>query len=309
MSVTRRTFLSTTAAASCGLLVAGAPQASAAAKPGFSLKYLLGSCMYGYMDVATIVPEVAKTGATALDIWPKVHGNQREQLADMGEERFAALLKQHGTRLGCITQYKLGPFNLQDELRLAARLGCHTMVTGGVGPKGLTGDALKVAVKAFIEQMKPQLDVAGETGITLAIENHGNNLIESPDALKWLAELRPSKHLGVALAPYHLPQDTKQLADLIRTLGDGLTVFYAWQHGEGCMTKMPKEKELLQMPGRGSLDFAPLLAALRDIRFSGWTEIFMHPTPRGVPILDTAEAVTAEINRSRAYLETCLAAL
>jgi sugar phosphate isomerase/epimerase len=308
MSLTRRAFLSSAAGASGTLLAAGVAPAAAAAKPAFALKYMVGSCLYGYMELAKIVPEVAKTGASALDIWPKAHGNQREQLAEMGEGQFSALLQQHGTRLGCITQYKLGPFNLQDELRLAARLGCRTMVTGGVGPKGLTGGALKEAVQAFIEKMKPQLDVAGETGITIAIENHGNNLIESADALKWLAEFRPSKHLGVALAPYHLPQDAKQLADLIRALGDGLTVFYAWQHGEGCMTKMPKEKELLQMPGRGSLDFTPLLAALRDIRFSGWTEIFMHPTPRGVPILDTAEDVTAEINRSRVYLERCLAA-
>ena len=43
-------------------------------------KYILGSCMYGYTTVAEILPEVAKVGASAIDIWPKVHGNQREQL-------------------------------------------------------------------------------------------------------------------------------------------------------------------------------------------------------------------------------------
>jgi sugar phosphate isomerase/epimerase len=56
------------------------------------------------------------------------------------------------------------------------------------------------------------------------------------------------------------------------------------------------------MPGRGPLDFGPLLQALRDIRYQGWTEIFMHPVPRGIPILETAAQVTAEINRSREYL-------
>ena len=68
--------------------------------------------------------------------------------------------------------------------------------------------------------MKPHLAVAEETGVTIAIENHGNNLIESPDSLKWLAELRPSKHLAIAFAPYHLPQDETLLGDLIRALGD-----------------------------------------------------------------------------------------
>jgi len=64
--------------------------------------------MYGYTDLGTILPEVAKTGASAIDIWPKVHGSQREQLDDMGEERFAALLTRHHVALGCVTQYKLG---------------------------------------------------------------------------------------------------------------------------------------------------------------------------------------------------------
>ena len=49
------------------------------------------------------------------------------------------------------------------------------------------------------------------------------------------------------------------------------------------------------------------MGALKKINFQGWTEIFMHPVPRGIPILDTAEGVTAEINRARRYLESCLA--
>ncbi|MCA8989414.1 MAG: sugar phosphate isomerase/epimerase, partial [Planctomycetaceae bacterium] len=185
---------------------------------------------------------------------------------------------------------------------------CRTMVTGGKGPKGLVGTELKAAVQDFIEQLKPHLEVAAETGVTIAIENHGNNLIESPDSLKWLAELRPSPQLGIALAPYHLPQDPELLAQLIRDLGESIVMFYAWQHGEGCTKKLPKEQELLQMPGRGPLDFGPLLAALKQIQYRGWTEVFMHPVPRGIPILETTAEVTAEINRGRDYLEKLLKA-
>jgi sugar phosphate isomerase/epimerase len=272
----------------------------------FKFRYIVGSSMYGYTDVAEIMPEVPKAGATALDIWPKVHGNQREQLDELGEEKFAALLKQHDISLGCITQYALGPFGIQAEMRLAKRFGCPTIVCGGKGPVGLTGAELKAAVGTFVEQMKPHLAVAEETGVTIAIENHGNNLIDSPDSLKWLVELRSSERLAVALAPYHLPQDETLIGDLIRTLGDGIVMFYAWQHGMGCHEKLPKEQELLQMPGRGDLDFVPLVAALRDINYRGWTEIFMHPVPRGVPILDSTPAVTAEINRSREYLAQCV---
>ena len=278
-------------------------QAVSAAGSDLEFRYMLGSCMYGYTRLEQIVPEVAKTNATAIDIWPKPHGDQREQLDTMGESAFKNLLGEHGVRLGCITQYKLGPFGLRNEMRLARRLGCQTIVTGGRGPKGLKGSALKAAVARFVEQMKPHLAVAEKTGVTIAIENHGNNIIDSPDSLKWLMDLSPDRPLGVALAPYHLEQDAKMIAELIESLGERIAVFYAWQHGMGCMKKLPKEQELLQMPGRGDLDFGPIVDALTSINYAGWTEIFMHPVPRGIPILDTTEAVTAEINRSRDYLE------
>ncbi len=307
-SMNRRGFAQLAGLSTLGFGVAtltGATTVGAADRNPLAPKYMLGSCMYGYTPLAEIVPEVTKTGATAIDIWPKKHGDQREQLDEMGEEKFARLLHQHGVSLGCITQYKLGPFGLRDEMRLAKRLGCQTIVTGGSGPKGLSGPELKKAVGEFIEKLKPHLAVAEETGVTIAIENHANNLIDSADSLKWLAELSPTKHLAIALAPYHLPQDETQLAGLIKTLGQSIAVFYAWQHGMGCMTKLPKEQELLQMPGRGDLNFAPLLSALESIDYRGWTEIFMHPVPRGIPILDTTDQVTAEINRARNYLATC----
>lgn len=303
-AVSRREFC---AAAAAAWAIPALPRIGNGAEAAeFRLNYIVGSSMYGYTKLDEILPDVHKTGATAIDIWPKSHGDQREQLDELGEEKFAALIKKHDVSLGCITQYKLGPFGLQDEMRLAQRLGCRTMVTGGKGPTGLKGTELKAAVARFIEQLKPHLAVAEETGVTIAIENHANNLVDSADSLKWLAELRPSKHLAIALAPYHLPQDEAALSGLIRKLGDSIAMFYAWQHGMGCMVKLPKEQELLQMPGRGQLDFAPLLAALREIKYSGWTEIFMHPVPRGIPILETTAAVTAEINRSRAYLEAIL---
>ena len=300
MNSSRRFFLQSAAAAGTA---AAAPRLPGAEDSGdFELNYLLASCMYGYTDLAEILPEVGKTGAGAIDLWPKVHGNQREQLEAMGEEAFRQLLTSHNTSLGCLTQYRLGPFGLTDEMKLAERLGCRTIVTGARGPKGLRGSELKRAVRDFVERMKPHLETAESTGVTIAIENHGNNLIESPDSLKWLTEMRPSPHLGVALAPYHLPQDEQRLSRLIRDLSEAITVFYAWQHGMGCHKKLPKEQELLQMPGRGSLDFAPLLESLRAIGYNGWTEIFMHPVPRGIPILPTTEQVTAEINRARKYL-------
>ncbi len=269
----------------------------------FELNYILASCMYGTLPLTEIVPEVKKIGSERIDIWPRVHGNQREQVESMGNAAFAALLATHGVGLGISTRFDLGPFGLEEEMAFAQELGVSLIVTGSTGPKELAGEELRAAVSDFAEALKPHITAAEKHGITISIENHSSALIESPDSMRWLIEFTDSPHLGIALAPYHLPDDAQLVAQLIEDLGQGLALFYAWQHGMGCHEKLPKEQELMQMPGRGTLDFAPILAALKRINYSGWTEIFMHPVPRGIPILDSTADVTGEINRARHYLD------
>ena len=269
----------------------------------FELNYILASCMYGTLPLAEIVPEVKKVGSDRIDIWPRVHGDQREQVESMGNHAFAELLATHGVGLGISTRFDLGPFGLAEEMAFAQEFGASLIVTGSKGPKDLAGEELRAAVADFAEALKPHIAVAEKHGITISIENHSSALIESPDSMKWLIEFTDSPHLGIALAPYHLPDDAELVAQLIEDLGPGLALFYAWQHGRGCHEKLPKEQELMQMPGRGTLDFGPILSALKKINYFGWTEIFMHPVPRGIPILDTTADVTDEINRARHYLD------
>lgn len=295
----RREFVQGMAATALGA-------ATVQGEPAFKFRYIVGSSMYGELPLAKILPRVRETGAEFIDLWPRKHGNQREQVAEMGEEAFVEQLAKHDVGLGCSTRYDLGPFGLQEEMQFVSRLGGDLLVCGGKGPKGLTGTELKAAVKFFCEELKPHAAAAAETGVRLGIENHSSNLINTPDSLKWLAEFRPAPTIGIALAPYHLEScgvDADGLGELIEVLGDRTVMFYAWQHGDGCHRPMPKERELMQMPGRGDLDFEPAVTALKKINYAGYTEIFMHPTPRGIPILPTAERVTDEIKRSRTYLE------
>jgi len=262
--------------------------------------------MYGRMKLSEILPEVRKAGAEYIDIWPEGHANQREQIEEMGHWEFAAMLKQHNVRLGILTHYDLGPFELESEMRATKELGGSMIICGSRGQGNLKGNSLKTAVREFADRMKPQINFADEIGITIGIENHGNSLIQTPDSMKWFAEFTDSRHIGIALAPYHMPQEPELIAGLIEDLDKNLVHFYAWQYGLGCHKKLPKEQELLQLPGRGGLDFMPIISALKEIDYRGWTEVFMHPVPRGIPILPTATQVTAEINRSCSYLEDCL---
>ncbi len=288
-----------------GLAALAAGPARALAAGGYRFRYILASPMYGKAPLADIVPEAPKIGAAHIDIWPAAHGNQREQLAEMGEEKFAALLAGHGVRLGCVTRYDLGPFGLKDELALVKRLGGEVIVTGAKGPKNLTGEDLKRAVRDFAEQLMPHAQAAERAGVTIAIENHSGSLLHSADSMRYFAEASVSDRIGLAFAPHHLPQDGAMQGALVAELGPAVKFFYA--QGAGWSTgPQPKEKELMQMPGRGALDFGPAVAALKKMAYGGFVEIFMHPFPRGIPILELPSAVTAEINRSREHLNKLL---
>jgi len=303
MRLNRRQF-TTGVCSSLAVGLLGNRVARASAESSFRLNYILASPMYGEMPLAEVLPEVKKTGAQCIDIWPRRHANHREQVEEMGHDRFMAMLKDHDVGLGMITRYDLGPYKLQDEMRVLKKFGGRVMVTGA---KNAEGKTLRDRVKAFVESLRPHVAVAEELGVAIGIENHGHSLIHSPDSIKYFSEFAKSKHLGIALAPYHLPQEEDVIAKAITDLGESLVHFQGWQHGMGCMKKLPKEQELLQMPGRGPLDFTPVLKALKEINYQRCTEIFMHPVPRGIPILETAAAVTEEINQARKYLEGCLA--
>ena len=301
----RRTFLECSGALAAAL-------SSQAAEAAYTLNYMLASSMYGQLPLAEILPEVAKTGTQILDVWPKKHGSQREEIDTLGVDQFAELMKKHKLRLGCSTRFDLGPLRLHDEMKFVKKLGGDMVLCGTVNRRGAkTPTEIKAVVKKFAETMKPHIAKAEEVGVTIALENHSSWVFDHPDSMRWFFDFVESPRVGVALAPYHLhayKTGPQELAKLITDLGPNLKLFYAWEYGKGCMKKLPKNEELMQMPGVGSFDFGPAIRALRDINFQGYTEIFMHPVPRGIPIQPTAAQTTDQINKSRRYLDGLLGA-
>lgn len=289
-----------------GLGMALVESSSAADEKAFKPKYILASAMYGTMPLDTILGEVSKVSAEHIDIWPLKHGNQREQIKEMGDDAFGELLKKHTVKLGVSTCYALGPFGLKDELKFVKKFGGNLIVTGTPGGD-VASSEMKPAMKSFLEKMKPHADAAAELGLVIALENHSKALLNTPESLRAFADLNRSPALGVAFAPHHLHPWAAEIPMLIRDLGKpNVAFFYAQEHGKGFLEKLPKAEEMQQMPGfGGGLDYTPLFSALKKIEYSGFIEIFMHPTPRGIPILPTALEITAAINTSRAYLEKC----
>ena len=302
----RRKFLQSLAATSAVPSLAATAKTLAASEL-LKLRYVLSSALYGEMPLDEILPEVAKSGCEAIDIWCKVHGNQREQIAEMGDDAFAALMKKFGVKLGVSTRYPLGPLKLQEEMAWVKKHGGRMVLCGSTGPRDPEGVAAKEAVRKFLEDMKQHVAKAEELGVTIAIENHVGQAIYHPDSLRYFADFNRSSNLGIAFAPHHLFRWPDEIPKLIRDLGAKQIPFiYFQEHSEGMMKKTSKEIEMQQLPGLGRLDYRPIVRALRDIGFTGYVEIFMHPTPRGVPILPTAAEITAAINKSREYVEKCI---
>lgn len=304
---TRRGFLGTASLAAVAA-VPGLPTAAAPAGERWRPRWILASALYGPAPLAEILPEVVKTGAEMVDLWPKPHGGQREEVDSLGPDAVREMLAAAGVQLGGIACYRVGAFRLAEEFALARRLGGEgtVLVTTAPGDGSLAGGPLDAAIEAFLGRLAPSVAAAEATGGVIAIENHSRSLLQTPEGIRRFAALATHERVGVALAPHHLPQDAGLVAGLARHLGPKLKFVYAQQHGRGSKEKLPKADELLQMPGRGPLDFAPLMRELAAMRFAGPVEIFMHPVPRGVPILGTVAEVTAEVDRARRHLLAAL---
>lgn len=288
---------------------AAAPGLAPAKSEAFAIRYVLSSAMYGDLPLDDVLPEVAKTGAESIDIWRLRHANHREQISEMGDEVFRKKLLNHKTKMSVSTCYPLGPFGQDDEMRWVEKNGGYMTVCGSrsQGEKDPKGEEAKRQVKLFFEKLKPHYELAESLGITMAIENHKNSMLSSPDSIRYFVDLNPSPNVGIAFAPHHLSDAVDEIPALIRECGkEHLPFIYFQEYHPSSKEKMAKEEEMKQLPGFGTLDYIPILQALHDIGFDGLAEIFMHPVPRGIPILDTAEEITEAINQSRAYLDECL---
>ena len=304
-TLTRRTWMSSAAAVLGTAALAREESLNSSWRPN----YILSSALYGTATLPEILPEVAKTGATSIDLWPRPHGTQRDEIESRGVEQVQQLLEKHDVRLGGIACYRPGAFKLDSELAVARQLGDSetVLVTTAPGDSALFGKPLDAAIRAFLSKLSPAIKQAEAGAGIIAIENHFNSLLNSPESIRRFTALLESDHVGIALAPHHLPQDGNLLADLAGNAGSAVKFVYAQQYGRGSSEKLPKEKELLQLPGRGSLDFGPLMRQLAEMQFAGPVEIFMHPVPRGVPILNSIAEITAAIRAAWVYLDELLA--
>ena len=231
-AITRRSFLNS--AAGCGAAIGVLPMCvgAAASKPvekkKWKMKMSASSVCYSSLTIEQACEKIAALEFNGIDIWaPFGHCTHLEDVKTrLGADGLKALLKKHKLGISAFTFYSRD-FKEYAELlgKVGGGVGVRESQYGAVKPEDLTSK-----MKTFIESLKPLVDIAEKNKSFLAIENHGNALLNTPDSFKAFTDINKSKHLGIALAPYHLQVIKASVPDVIRTCGKQLFFIYAWQH-------------------------------------------------------------------------------
>jgi sugar phosphate isomerase/epimerase len=274
--LSRRTFFQCSSAALAGAALAhtsstriDAQETRAGEKTPWPLRLSTSTVQFSSLSIEKACERIAALGFAAVDFWPAGFGcpHLDEIEKRLGPEGLKDLLAKHHLKLYAFTCYNVGAN--AGYPRFAEILG---KAGGGVAVReSRNGNVanLTAEMKAFLEQLKPSLELAEKYNSRIAVENHGGSLLNSKDSFKAFVELNRNPRLGIALAPYHLQAAEISVAEIIGIVGRQLLFFYAWQHAEG----------MKQLPGVGPADFTPWIAALAQTGYAEYVNPFMHGHP------------------------------
>jgi sugar phosphate isomerase/epimerase len=228
---------------------------------------------------------IAALGFEAVDIWSAYDKcpHLDDAATRLGPSGLKALLAKHHLQLCAFSVY-IGGYPKYAEL--LGGVGGGIAIQGSAAP--CKPEELTAKMRAFLEGLKPLIELAEKNNSRLAIENHGNSLLDMPDSFKAFVDLNTSPRVGLALAPYHLQAGGASVPEVIRICGRQLLFFYAWQN----------QPDTGQLPGIGPTDFKPWLRALAEVNYAGHVNAFMHGHVE-------PDAMSAALTKSRDYLRKC----
>jgi len=279
--LTRRTFLRWGAAAGAAM-AAATPRRAAAQEAAPAFRFGVSTIMYHDSPFEVAIEEIAKTGCQAVDVWDgggRTPVNHMEWVEKNGPDKARQLVESFGLKLWAFSIYWSPGGSHLERLEWLKQAGGEVAVLGG-------GAGADQPVEAGIRGLLPLVEKAEALGVRIAGENHGGSSLNSIASMREFVALAKSPALGIALAPYHVMGAGESVPEAIEAVGSKLFFFYAWQQAPG----------MRELPGDGTLDFLPVLKALRKVDYRGHLGIFTHTH---VPKDEMTSAVIA----AREYLE------
>ncbi|MBO8197373.1 sugar phosphate isomerase/epimerase [Streptomyces smyrnaeus] len=203
--------------------------------------------------------------------------------------------KHHPTLLDPDAQARAARTDLLlKAVRVAADLGAHAVhCFSGQLPPGTTPDA---GWARLADGIGPVLDSAGAAGVPVAIEPEPGHLLEDLAGFHRLrTALGSPEPLGVTLDIGHCQcLEPQPPADCVRSAAEWLRHVQIEDMRRGVHTHLPF--------GEGEIDFPPVLAALREVGYTGLVTVELprdsHAGPdraaASLDFLTTAEATAAK---------------
>jgi sugar phosphate isomerase/epimerase len=286
-TLTRRRFIrqavTGVATASGAACLSSFAAAKFEARPAWRCRLSTSSIHFNGLSLEQACARIAALGFEAVDIWSAYDNcpHLDDAANHLGPDGLEALLAKHRLKLCAFSVY-VGGFAKYAEL--LGGVGGGVAIQGSAPP--CKPEELTSKMRAFLEGLKPLVQLTEKHRSRLAIENHGHALLDSLDSFKAFVDLNPSPRLGLALAPYHLQAGGVSVEEAIRVCGSRLLFFYAWQN----------QPEMNQLPGHGPADFKPWLRALAKVNYRGFVNPFMHGHVE-------ADAMSAALAKARDYLK------
>lgn len=171
-------------------------------------------------------------------------------------------------------------------LTLCAELGAPHITTEPGGPIA-PGQTRQQAIDLFVEVLKPLAEHAHQVGVLLLIEPEPGLLIETTDEYLEVAERVNAPSIGLNFDVGHaycmsedLPVQVKKMAAHTRHYHlEDIAATRVHHH---------------LVPGKGAIDFAAVVAAIRETGYDGWLTVELYPN---VDDPDTAARQAYEVIR------------
>ncbi len=287
----RRQLLARAARGALGAAAAGSlltcDRLARAGEGRWKMRLSCSSINFMSLPIEQACQRIAALGFEAIDVWSAHAGcpHLDDVLDRLGPDGLKQTLAENNLELYAFSVYRGG---YPRYAELLGKCGGGVAIRGSAGPcdpKELTS-----RMKAFLEGLKPELELAEKHDSYLAIENHGHALLDSLDCMKAFVDLNTHPRLGIALAPYHVQGLGQSVEKAVEVCGKQLLFFYAWQRAAG----------LGQLPGHGPTDFTPWMAALAKAGYEWYVNPFMHHEPE-------PDAMSRALAKARDYLRQCYA--
>jgi len=279
----RRRFLSGLAAGAAATAFHPWPASCPADASGWRMRLSCSSINFMSLPLDEACRRIAALGFEAIDLWSAFARcpHLDDALNRLGPGGLQEMLVKNKLKLYAFSVYVGG---YQRYAELLGKAGGGVAVRGSAGP--CDPKELSKRMKAFLDSLKPDLELAEKYNSYLAVENHGHALLDSLDSFKAFVEMNRNPRLGIAMAPYHLQGLGVSVPEAIAVAGQQLFFFYAWQRAEGTG----------QLPGIGPTDCQPWVAALARSGYRWYVNPFMHHEP-------PPDEMSSAMAKSVAYLK------